>query len=386
MIEPINSYVFQNGTPLIYDIFTSPDNNFIYVLFNSIFQEHKTDNRRINNIKRDLRRSNIGIDFKKLKIKVNLVQKEFRWIGHGFEKELIEIDISDIHEESLFVNVNELSYTIKKEDRSKYDNKIGALIHFKNENIYLDTWINYYLNHGIEYFFIFNNNPDNKECYIELKEKYKDKIVFYDWGFPFDIDRWPSGRSQFASFAYSIYKYRNMKWIMYCDMDEYVVPLKHNTIKEFLDEYNADETSTIAFECMWFGCNNNIEFNEKNFLQKLIKCKGVTEQERAKHDKKVRVNAKCFHSPKNVITIANHCSTLYLKDYVCVPPDVLRFNHYYVISSWGRDRRMNYSWNTEKDNEHRKKCNCDVLCKEKNIDIFRFFNSKLIYEFLSENL
>jgi len=55
---------------------------------------------------------------------------------------------------------------------------------FYNDNHLIDRWISYHLGIGFEKFFLYNNNPANRDRYEELEAKYGQKLTFIDWGIP----------------------------------------------------------------------------------------------------------------------------------------------------------------------------------------------------------
>jgi len=363
--------IYQN-MPLVYDVFLSPDNKELFVLFNSIF--NVINNERYSKIKYNIKKNNIFFNLNQIKIFINEQEYKYTWIGKNEYKELISIKIDNNFEKlkvKLIIDKITKEYILEKKiDRNKYKDKIGIMTHFKNENEYLLPWIYYYDKMGIDYFFIYNNNPKNKDYYDIVKEKYGDRVILCKWGFPFELNLWPSGRSQMAAFTHCLKKYRNMKWIGFFDLDEYVVPLKDLTIKNFLDKFNVENISTIAIECMWFGCGRGIECDNTNFLEKLTFCKGETEKRRDKEERRMRVNAKCFHNPRNAIVIGNHKVVEFKGEYLCMDDKEIRFNHYFTLSKWGRDRFFTKKWKGNKK-EIKKKCNCEVICKVENKDILQ---------------
>ena len=166
-----------------------------------------------------------------------------------------------------------------------------------------------------------------------------------------------------------------MKWILYNDIDEFVILRNQSrNLKEFLSPYNPDNISSLTMECMWFGCSNGVEYNEHNFLKKLTKTKGITESCKFKGTN-LKYSIKSIHSPKNVISLGPHFSLKTLKPYVCLSSEVIRFNHYYTLSSWGKDRlKLTRDWSNQQKKGYRKVCDCQTLCQVENTEILDFYN------------
>ena len=371
--ESPNYYLIYKNMPLVYDVFLSPDNKYLYVGFNPIF--HMVNKYR--KVKSKLLKNKLKFDYQLLSIFINRKKVEYKWIGeNNHHKFLIMTTLADNDFKRLKVKVqideHKIKFRIPKRiDTHKYQDKIGAVLLFKNENQFLPQWINYYDLFGVDFFFIYNNNPKNQYNFKLLKDKYKERVIFINWPFPYQLKKFPSFCSQLGCYHQSLYKYRNMKWIIYNDIDEYIVLRKTDkNLKEFLFNYNHHQISSLLYECMWFGCSNGRDYNEHNFLKRLIKCKGETESSKFKGTN-IKYHTKSIHSPKNVISFGPHYPFKTLKPHICLSSEVIRFNHYYTLSSWGADRsKLKHNWKNHQKREN--KCNCQELCQVENVEILNF--------------
>jgi len=365
-MEKLNSFLVYENMPLIYDVFLSPDNKELYILFNSIYNLHK--HSRYHSSYRSLKDNKIFHDLSKLEIKINGERRLYNWIGELEHKSLVIVKLDFKYSKlEISIIIEKFKYKVELAKRTDdfYNGKIGMMTLFKDENDILLNWIDYYSNLGVDYFFIYNNNPDNKNNYIEITTKYRHRVKYIDWGFPYHLEKWPSGKAQLAAMMHSLYKYRNMSWIGYFDLDEYIIPLKNKSIKNFIDEIEKKykNIASIGLECMWFGCGRKAKYNEKNFLQKLTLCKGQTEKKLLKYSDKTPVYSKCFHNPKNVILVNVHFPITTNYEYIIIDPSIIRFNHYFTLSKFGKERIFTLEWNG---------CKCDEICKEENKDILEF--------------
>ena len=109
----------------------------------------------------------------------------------------------------------------------------------KNEGPYFEEWIEWHLAHGVEKFYIYDNEStdDTREIlepYIRLG------IVEYKY--------WPGRKQQLAVYDDCLANHRfSSRWIAFIDLDEFIVPLKDKSIPEFLKRLE----SFAAVEINW---------------------------------------------------------------------------------------------------------------------------------------
>jgi len=369
-IQKINTlYIFKN-MPLIFDIFLNPNNKILTIILNPIFHLQNIEKYKKNITK--LYNQELFIDYSNLFVKINSQRFPYNWIGEKDYKLIITTDIN-FEFEKLNVTVGVKKYKWigeieKRNDSHLFEGKTGIMTLFKNENNFLLPWLQYYDKMGIDYFFIYNNNPINKKLYNKIYEKFNNRVIFYDWDFPYFLHEWPPCGAQLSAMNHNLHKYKNMKWIGYFDLDEYIIPLKNNNLQELLnnicEQHEWNNLSTLEILCMWFGCGRKTKWNPQNFTQKMIYCKGSTENQNDKNSI-AKINAKCFHNPLQTNLIGVHKPVIFNKKYISLEDKLVRFNHYFMISSWGKERHFL--------NCKEKECNCDILCVFENVDILKFF-------------
>jgi hypothetical protein len=134
------------------------------------------------------------------------------------------------------------------EDATKFENYLSILACAKNEAPYLKEWIDYHLLLGVEKFYFYDN--DSTDNTKEILQPYIDKkIVIYDI-FSFTTDNWPQPQREIYTKAVAKYKNKT-KWLAIIDIDEFIVPMKHDTISDFLKSYEAFSQLTIHYK--FFG-------------------------------------------------------------------------------------------------------------------------------------
>lgn len=128
-----------------------------------------------------------------------------------------------------------------------YDFAVCAI--FQNEAPYLKEWIEYHKLVGAEHFYLYNHySQDN---YLEVLQPYLDEgvVELVDWSWPFF-----QYITQKLAYMNAINKTRHMvKWLAVIDIDEYIVPKMHDTVKEFLTSYEKEGIGGVGINWQMFG-------------------------------------------------------------------------------------------------------------------------------------
>jgi hypothetical protein len=114
----------------------------------------------------------------------------------------------------------------------------------KDEDDYIDEWVDYHLKLGVDRVFIYEN---------DWRSERRDGVTTI----PFD----GPGRQ---IYAYNDFIFTNGEtgivydWAIFIDVDEFICLKKHKTIKDFLREYGSipSQVDGIAMNWMTFGSNN----------------------------------------------------------------------------------------------------------------------------------
>ena len=109
----------------------------------------------------------------------------------------------------------------------------------KNEGPYFKEWIEWHHSHGVEKFYVYDNESTDGTKEI-LKPYIESGVVEYIY--------WPGYRRQLAAYDDCLAKNRfSSRWIAFIDLDEFIVPVKDATITEFLKRFE----SFAAVEVNW---------------------------------------------------------------------------------------------------------------------------------------
>lgn len=211
---------------------------------------------------------------------------------------------------------------------------------FQNEAPYLKEWIDYHKGHGVEHFWLYNNNST---------DDFRDRLAPYIKDGLVELIEWPSTQEEndWKNFSFTIQTgaYNDglkrskgvSKWLALIDTDEFIVIVNRQPINQFLERYYPHVSGLcVAWQC--YGTSHIQKFPEGKMLENL------TMKMRWNHD--WNKNSKSIVQPLHVAHCPNPHFCVYLPRYwaidanynrcdVCVSQvliDKIRLNHY-----WARD-------------------------------------------------
>jgi len=126
-----------------------------------------------------------------------------------------------------------------KKDHTAPKHCVSVCAIAKNEGPYFEEWIEWHLHHGVDKFYIYDNESTDATKSI-LRPYIESGIVDYIY--------WPGYRRQLAAYDDCLEKNRfSSRWIAFIDLDEFIVPLKDASIPQFLARFE----SFAAVEINW---------------------------------------------------------------------------------------------------------------------------------------
>lgn len=131
--------------------------------------------------------------------------------------------------------------------QKKYYCSICAI--FRDEAVYLKEWIEYHLIIGVDHFYLYNNfSSDN---YLQVLQPYIDAGIV-------TLKDWKIKQGQMKAYQDCYDNYHDMtNWIAFIDLDEFIVPIKNDNLKDFLKEY-IDYPGVLIY-WKYFGSSGKIE-------------------------------------------------------------------------------------------------------------------------------
>lgn len=142
------------------------------------------------------------------------------------------------------LNALKLKREIKK-NKKKPGSYLSVVAIAKNEGSYFKEWLDWHISKGVDKFYIYDNeSTDNTR---EVLKPYIEKgIVEYIW--------FPGYRMQLAAYDDCLKKYRyDTRWLAVIDLDEFIVPLKDETIKDYLQKLERHPVVEINWLCYGSG-------------------------------------------------------------------------------------------------------------------------------------
>jgi Glycosyl transferase family 2 len=126
-------------------------------------------------------------------------------------------------------------------DGSRPRHFLSLLSPLKDEESYLIEFINYYLIHGVDHFYFYDN--DSQIPVAEVIGGYRDKCT---------VLTAPGDAVQSRAYAHFCkYFKQETQWVAMFDIDEFVLPHRHASFREFLLDY--DHCDGIGINWVLFG-------------------------------------------------------------------------------------------------------------------------------------
>lgn len=141
-------------------------------------------------------------------------------------------------------------FNIIKNDRiTKFENEIAIGAIMKDEGPYLKEWLDFHILVGIKKFFLYDNESTDNTTEI-LKPYIKRGIVEYHY--------FPGKRMQHPAYMDIINNHSNdTRWLALIDLDEFLVPVNHDTVAEFLHTM-PDNFAQLVVTWVMYGSSGHI--------------------------------------------------------------------------------------------------------------------------------
>lgn len=189
-----------------------------------------------------------------------------------------------IEELTPFLNFNDVEDTLAR-DFYLSNIKCVLVCIAKEEILYIQEFIDYYLKLGFYNIFIYDNSDNN-----ELKPFSNEKVKVL----PF-----PGFKKQVLAYNHFLSNYKNeYDYVAFLDVDEFLVLKQHRNIRDFCLHYIP--SGALAINWYFFGNNGNTKYDPRPVLDRFTK-------RQATMDKHVKTIAKCsdiismeVHNPKEL--------------------------------------------------------------------------------------
>ena len=139
-------------------------------------------------------------------------------------------------------NALKLKYRLKHDRTSpKYYLSVCAIA--KNEGPYFKEWIEWHRKQGVEKFYIYDN--ESTDCTKDVLQPYIELgLVEYTY--------FPGQKRQLAAYDDCFERHRlDTRWLAIIDLDEFIVPMKDDTISDFLR--GMEKFSVVEINWLIYG-------------------------------------------------------------------------------------------------------------------------------------
>src|SRR3984957_7175681 len=143
-----------------------------------------------------------------------------------------------------------------KPSSEKYQYEIAACLMFCDEAYFLKEWIEYHKLIGIEHFYLFNNGSTDN--YLEILNPY----IFSGEVELFDYPERGENQPQYLQIQCLLYNQAlalargKVKWLAIIDADEFIYPVKENSLTKILKKYDLQEVGGVYVNYLFFGTSH----------------------------------------------------------------------------------------------------------------------------------
>lgn len=146
---------------------------------------------------------------------------------------------------------------IQNYEYNKRKYKMAIMAIFKNEDSYMEEWLDHHIKEGFDHIYLYSNDPDmNKYKYLS-SQKYKGYITVIPW---IDKKNDINGTVQRKAYTHCVQTYKNeYQYIMMLDLDEFVINITGNSVRNYIESLNPKYTKALKIQRYNFGSNGHIK-------------------------------------------------------------------------------------------------------------------------------
>ena len=138
----------------------------------------------------------------------------------------------------------------------------------KNENKYINEFVEFYKNYGVDKIYLFDNNDIDGERFDNVIGKYiKNKFVeVIDW-------RGINGNSSYYGIMDSCYQqYHNLyDWLIFYEIDEFLYLKNYKNVKSYLIRNKFNKCESIQLNWVHMSDNNYLYYENKSLSERFPK-------------------------------------------------------------------------------------------------------------------
>jgi Glycosyltransferase family 92 len=237
-----------------------------------------------------------------------------------------------------FCIVSEEIFGKEKKNKFKYDLAICAI--FRDEAPYLKEWIEFHRLLGVEHFYLYNNRSSD-HCMEVLAPYISKKIVtLIDWHYRFkEPNKWSP--IQCSAYQDTIDKIKGtVKWLAILDIDEFLFPIKTETLIEFLKDY--EQFGGVCVNWQMYGTSHVSKIPENKLLIETLHLKAPVN-----HGENNLV--KSIVQPSKVSSCLNPHFCCFIPDFYQINENMEKFEGPVAPYVSVNKIRVNHYWSRDED-------------------------------------
>ena len=225
-------------------------------------------------------------------------------------------------------NAIKLKWRLKR-DKSTPQYYLAVCAIAKNEGPYFQEWIEWHRKQGVEKFYIYDN--ESTDCTKEVLKPYIESgLVEYIY--------FPGYRMQLAAYDDCLKNFRfDARWIAFIDLDEFIVPIKDDSIPAFLKRF--EDSPAVEVNWLIYG-SGGAKKKMPGTMMERFKCHSQPTHYLNRHVKSIVDTRRVFnmigcHEAARVSGYATDSHGNPIKKHFRErepQQDIIRINHYAVRS------------------------------------------------------
>jgi hypothetical protein len=179
----------------------------------------------------------------------------------------------------------------ERQEQKKYHLSVGAI--FKNEQKFLKEWIEYHRLVGVDHFYLYNTQSTDYSAAVLAPYIKEGVVTLVSWPtLPPLVDKtmesaaWALG-IQIPAYEHAA-KYlavKESKWLVFLDVNEYLLPAEGTTLKEILNQY--DEFPAVTLSTSFFDASKIDQIPKRDLLIQTVELSKPLHQDPLKEIKKM---------------------------------------------------------------------------------------------------
>ena len=137
---------------------------------------------------------------------------------------------------------------------------------FRNEHIYINEFIEHYLNLGFNHIYLIDNSSNDKLDNI-LNPKFKSDVSIIDIRSENVIDNFSDYQIKLYTSLYNIFNFK-YDWLAFFDIDEFLILHKDNNIQEYLNRDIFKNVDQIHVNWIIFDDNDQLHYSPGSLIER----------------------------------------------------------------------------------------------------------------------